>query len=115
MERMWCRVPSVMSASKHPSECVRAIGRPRRRWEDDINKFLKHEENVTGNSTESHNKPWIKAAEDRGIWIPLEKYYTMTAEERSENNARHRRNHQSRPARYVNGVRLSEDEVANIA
>ena len=38
----------------------------------------------------------------------------MTAEERSENNARHRRNSQSLPARYVNGVRLSDDEVANI-
>ena len=80
----------------------RAIGRPRRRWEDDINEFLKLEENETENSTESENKSWIKAATDRGRWILLEKDYTMTAEERSENNARHRRNHQSRPARYVN-------------
>ena len=92
----------------------RAIGRPRRRWEDDINEFLKLEENETENSTESDNKSWIKAAEDRGRWILLEKDYTVTAKERSENNWRHRRNHQSRPARYVNGVRLSEDEVANI-
>ena len=38
----------------------------------------------------------------------------MTAEERSESNARHRRHTQNRPARYVNGVRLSDDEVANI-
>ena len=38
----------------------------------------------------------------------------MTAEERFENNARQRSDHQSRPARYVNGVRLSEDEVADI-
>ena len=39
---------------------------------------------------------------------------TMTAEKRSENNARQRRNRESRRARYVNGVRLSEDEVADI-
>ena len=95
----------------------RAIGRPRRRWEDDINEFLKLEENETENSTESdnkYNKSWIKTAKDRGRWILLEKDYTMTAEERSENNARQRRNHQIRPARYVNGVRLSDHEVANI-
>ena len=41
--------------------------------------------------------------------------HTMTAEERHENDARMRRTIQSRPARYVNGVRLSADEeVANI-
>ena len=33
---------------------------------------------------------------------------------RSEKTARHRRNPQSRPARYVNGVGLSDDEVGNI-
>ena len=82
----------------------RAIGRPRRRWEDDINEFLQSEENETENSTESDNKSWIKAAKDRGRWILLEKDDVMTTEERSENNSRHRRN-QSRPARYVNGVR----------
>ena len=92
----------------------RAIGRPRRRWEDDINEFLKLVEAETENPTESDNKSGIKAAKDRGRWILLEKDNTMIAEERSENNARHRRNHQSRPAGYVNGVRLSEDEVANI-
>ena len=92
------------------------FGRPRRRWEDNINEFLKLEENETENSTDSdnkYNKSWIKAAKDRGRWTLLENDYTMTAEERFENNARHRRNSQSRPARYVNGVRLSDDEVAN--
>ena len=51
----------------------RAIGRPRRRWEDDINEFLKLEENETQNFTESDNKSWIKAAKHRGRWILLEK------------------------------------------
>ena len=80
-------------------------------------ELLKLEENETENSTESdnkYNKSWIKAAKDRGRWTLFENDYTMTEEERSENNARHRRNSQSRPARYVNGVRLSDDEVASI-
>ena len=86
----------------------RAIGRPRRRWEDDITEFIKLEEKETENSTESDNKSWIKAAKDCGRWTLLAGDDTMTAEERSENVARHRTNHQS------NGVRLSDDEVANI-
>ena len=63
----------------------RAIGRPRRRWEDEINEFLKLEE--TDMSTENdtkHNSSWIKAAKDRGRCIILENDYTKTAEERSE-------------------------------
>ena len=92
--------------------------RTKKRWEDDINEFLKLEENETENFTESSsqiNKTWIKAAKERRKWTLLENDYTMTAEERSGSNARHRRNTQSRPARYVNGVRLSDDEVANIS
>ena len=60
---------------------IRAIGRPRRRWEDDINEFLKLKETETENSTESGNKSWIKAAKDRGRWFLLEKDYTRTAED----------------------------------
>ena len=44
----------------------------------------------------------------------IQKDYTMFADERSENSARQRRDHQSRPARYVIGVRLSDDAEANI-
>ena len=85
----------------------RAIGRPRKRWEDDINEFLKLVEDETENFTESSsqiNKNWINTAEDRRRWTLLEEKYTITAEERHENNANMRRNTQSRPARYVNGV-----------
>ena len=80
----------------------RAIGRPRKRWEDDINEFFKLEENEAENSIESNNqfnKSWINAAKDRGRWTLLENDYTTTAEERYEGNARARRNTQSRPAR----------------
>ena len=87
----------------------RAIVRPRKRWEDDINEFLKFVEDETENYTESSsqiNKTWINTAKDRGRWTLLEENYTTTSEERQENNARMRvrRNNQSRPARYVNGV-----------
>ena len=61
----------------------RAIGRPRRRWEDDVNEFLKLEENETENSVESnnqYNKSWIKGGKDSGRWILLENDYTVTAE-----------------------------------
>ena len=40
----------------------RAIGRPRKRWEDDINEFLKFVEEETENLTESSNHQ--KTAED---------------------------------------------------
>ena len=82
-----------------------------------INEFLKLVEDKTENFIESSsqiNKTWINTAKDRGRWTLLEDKYTMAAEERHENNARLRRIAQSRPARYVNGVRMNEDEVANI-
>ena len=91
----------------------RAIGRPRKRWED---KLVEDEtENFTESSSQI-NKNWINTAEDRGRWTLPEENYTMTSKERQENNARMRMrgNSQSRPARYVNGVRLSDEEVANI-
>ena len=94
-----------------------SIGRPRKRWEDDINEFLKQIEDETEILTESSNqinKTWINTAKDRGRWALLEENYTMTSEERHENNTRARRNSHNRPARYVNGVRLSDEEVANI-
>ena len=95
----------------------RAIGRRRKRWEDDINEFLKLEEEVSENflkEVAQINKTWINKAKDGGRWTLLEDRYTMTAEERHVNNARMRRNNQGRPARDVNGVRLSDEEVANI-
>ena len=57
----------------------RSIGRPRKRWEDDINEFLKQVEEETENLTESSNhtnKNWIKTAKDRGRWTLLEENYT---------------------------------------
>ena len=63
----------------------RAIGRPRKRWEDDINEFLKHEFEDINNPIESNsqtNKTWISIAKDRESWALLEETYTMTIQER---------------------------------
>ena len=59
----------------------RAIGRPRKRCEDDINEFLKQVFEENENPTESSNqtnKTWINIAKDRRRWALLEKTYTMT-------------------------------------
>ena len=58
----------------------RAIGRPRKRWEDGINEFLKQEFEDTKDpivSNNQTNKTWINIAKDRGKWALLEAY-TMT-------------------------------------
>ena len=89
----------------------------RKRWEDDINEFLKLVEDETENFIESSsqiNKTWINTAEDRGRWTLLEENYTMTSEERHEYNTRMRRNSHNIPAGYDNGVKLTDEEVANI-
>ena len=89
----------------------RAIGRPRKRWEDDINEFLKQEFEETDNPIENSNqtnKTWINIAKDRGRRALPEQTCTMTGEERQE--MRKRDDNQSRPARYFDGVRLSDEE-----
>ena len=48
----------------------RAIGRPRKRWEDDINEPIER-----SNQT---NKTWINIAKDRRRWALLEENYTLT-------------------------------------
>ena len=95
----------------------RAIGRPRERWEDDINEFLKHVEEESENLTESSNpinKTWINSANDRGRWTLVRENYTMSSEGRHENNTKMKRNSNDIPARYINGVKPSDEEVAKI-
>ena len=58
----------------------RTIGRPRKRWEDDINEFLKQEFEENENPIESSNhtnKTWIDIAKDSRKWALLEETYTM--------------------------------------
>ena len=59
-----------------------AIGRPRKRWEDDINDFLKHilEEKENEEPIErriQNNNNWINIDKDWRKWARLEGKYTM--------------------------------------
>ena len=95
----------------------RAIGRPRKRWEYDINEFLKQVEDETEHLIENSNqinKNWINTAKDRGRWALLEENCTTNSERRHEYNTRARRYSHNIPARYVNGVKLSDEELADI-
>ena len=61
----------------------RAIGRPRKRWEDDINDFLKQvlEEKENEEPIErriQNNNNWINIAKDWRRWALQEGKYTMT-------------------------------------
>ena len=56
----------------------RAIGRPRKRWEDDINEFLNKEFEDNENPIESSNqtnKTWINIAKGWRRWALLEKLH----------------------------------------
>ena len=73
----WC--PDLRSRYK----TSRAIGRPKKRWEDDINDFFKqaYEEKENENPIERSNqtnKNWINIAKDWRRWALLERDYTMT-------------------------------------
>ena len=97
----------------------RAVGRPRKRWEDEINDFLKHEETEpTSEDDMKNNNTWIKVAKNRERWKAIESEYAETAEERNVDNfcyAEKTPPHEPiRPARYLNGAKLDDDEVANI-
>ena len=56
----------------------RSIGRPKKRWEDDINDFLKQIYGETKMEETRENKiSWINAANDRKEWSRLEEKYTL--------------------------------------
>ena len=64
-------------------------------------------ENLTESSNQI-NKTWINTAKDRGTWSLLEENYTKNSVTRT------RRNSCNILARYVNGVKLSDEEIADI-
>ena len=58
----------------------RLVGRPRKRWEDEINDFLKPEETEATKGNEiKNNDTWIKAAENRERWKEMENEYAIAA------------------------------------
>ena len=83
----------------------------KKKWEDDINDFLKQIEDETENLTESSKhtiKNRIDTAKDCGRGSLLEENYTKNSVTRT------RRNSHNRPARYVNVVKLSDEEISDI-
>ena len=94
-------------------------------WEDQkrdgkmiVNDFLKPEETEETKGNEiKNNDTWIKVATNRERWKAMESEYATTAAATSVDSAVHRRNPPQdpiRPARYLNGVKLDEYEVANV-
>ena len=70
------------------------------------NLLKTRQKNLTESSSQI-NKTWINTAKDRGSWTLLEENYTTNSEGRHENN-------HNIPARYVNGVKLSDEELPDI-
>ena len=58
----------------------RAVGRPRKRWEDEINDFLRSErtEDVLNND-ERNNNEWIMTAKDQKGWMKMENKFAIAA------------------------------------
>ena len=76
----------------------RAIGRPRKRWEDDINEFEFQDTKDPSESSNRTNKTCISIAKDRGHWALIDEAYIMTVEDRQEMRKK-RENNQTRPAK----------------
>ena len=70
--------------SRSPSsscEASRAVGRPRKRWEDDISQFLKpvETEEIKGNDLKNSDT-WMQVAKDQIRWKEIENYIRNKSE-----------------------------------
>ena len=58
----------------------RAVGRPKKRWGDELNDFLRPERTEDEMSNvERNNNEWIKTAEDQEGWKKMENKFAMAA------------------------------------
>ena len=94
-----------------------AIGRPRKRWEDDINEFLKQVVEETGTLTESSNQinqTWISTAKDRGRWALLEDNCTMyqTSEVRQWSETERQRSGQHHITQIEKKIKVKSENEA---
>ena len=81
-----------------------------KKWENEINEFFKPDETERTNT-------WIKVAKNRERWKAMGSEYAKTAAAISVDAVVRRENPPQdpiRPARYLNGVKLDDDEVDNI-
>ena len=88
----------------------RSVGRPKKRWEDEINDHSKTEETEETKGNEiKNNDTWIKVAKNRERWKAMESEYAKTAAAVSVDSVHSRRyppQDPVQPARYLNGVKL---------
>ena len=77
-------------STKH--QTYRPVRRRPKKWEDEINEFLKPEETeeMKGNEIKN-NDTWIKVAENRERWKQMETEYAMTAAGASGDSVHSRR------------------------
>ena len=85
----------------------RVVRRPKSRWENETNEFLKPEETeTTTRNVMKNNNTWIKVAKNSERWKQQKDLWTMSQRNPPQDPIR--------PALYLNGVKLDDDEVANI-
>ena len=97
-------------STKHHTD--KPMKRPKKRWEEKL-----EETETTKGNEKKNNDIWIKVARNRERWKAMESEYAKTAAAIFVDNVLRRENFPQDPtlqARYLNGVRLDDDEVANI-
>ena len=57
----------------------RAVGRPKKTWEDEINDFFSQERTAETSNVEIYNNEWIKISKDQEGWKKMENKFAMTA------------------------------------
>ena len=102
-----------------PDKQTNGKSRKKERWEDEINDFLKRQESEETIGNEIQKQRHLdKSGKNRERWRAMESEYAETAATASVDSVHSRRNPPKdpvRPVRYLNGVKLEEYEVANIA
>ena len=103
---------------KESSRMELGLSKKKKRWEDEINEFLKpgETEEMQGNEIKN-NDTWIKVAKNRENGKEMDSEYAITAAAASGDSVHSRRcppQDPSRPGRYLNCVKLDDYEMVNI-
>ena len=103
---------------QHQTPDIQTSEKTKKRWEDEINVFLKPEETEETKGNEiKNNDTWIKVAKNRERWTAVESEYVTTEAAASVDSAQEKKSfaRSSSTSTLLNGVKLDEYEVANIA
>lgn len=87
------------------TKAQRTVGRPRKRWEDELHGFLNLK----------NNDKWIKVAQNQREWKQMESEFASAALQRDGRRRRSRAGQQKGATkRYLNGELLEEGQIMNI-